>query len=354
MPRLDVLELPGGPAFVDALRRSWDAGNAVLPLDPRLPRPAAEALLRELRADDAVEDGDALVVATSGSTGAPKGVVLTHDALSASAAAGNGRLGVDPARDRWLACLPLSHMGGLGVITKALLTGTPLTALPGFDADAVTAAVHAGATLTTLVPTAYARIDPTPWRWIVLGGAPVPGGTPANVTQSYGLTETGGGVVYDGVPFDGIEVLVDGDGQIFLRGPMLLRCYRDGTDPKTADGWLPTGDAGYIDDQGRLHVNGRLSDLIITGGENVWPAAVERVVRTQPAVVECAVAGRPDPEWGERVVAWVIPADPGAPPTLDAVRAHVKEHLPAFCAPREVVVVEELPRTHSGKVRAPA
>ena len=357
MPRLVAVETDEG--FVAGLRRAWDRGDAVLPLDHRLPTPERERVLRRLAAGDAVEPGDALVVATSGSTGEPKGVVLTHDAVRASALAGNAALGFDPAAgDEWLACLPLSHLGGLGVVTKAVITGAPLTVHAGFDADAVTrAAVEVAARghrlLTTLVPTAFARIDPGLFRAIVLGGAPVPGALPPNVVTSYGLTETCGGCVYDGLPFAGVEIRLAGDGQILVRGPVLLRGYRDGTDPKTAEGWLATGDAGSLDDEGRLRVDGRLTDLIISGGENVWPAAIERVLRRHPRVVEVAVGGRPDPEWGERVVAWVIAADGSDPPTLDDLRSLVKAHLPAPAAPRELVLVHDLPRTPSGKVRPP-
>ena len=347
MGRLVVVPAEGTPAFVDALRRAWDAGDAVLPLDPRLPAPAADAIRRSLGAGEPVDDGDALVVATSGTTGEPKGVVLTHAAVEASARATSARLGIDPSSDRWLACLPLAHVGGLGVVTRALLTGTPLTVLPRPDPDAVAAA---GATRVALVATALRRIDPAPFRTIVLGGDAPPAGLPPNVVTTYGMTETGSGIAYDGVPLDGVEVR-SVDGELHVRGPMLLRAYRDGTDPTDTRGWLATGDAGSVDAGGRVTVSGRIADVIVTGGEKVWPHPVEAVLRDAPGVRDVAVVGRPDPEWGARVVAVVVPADPSAPPTLEALRALVRAHLPAWAAPRELVLAEALPRTALGKVR---
>jgi o-succinylbenzoate---CoA ligase len=361
---LVALALPGGPAFVDALRRAWDDGHAAFPLDLRYPPALARAILDAVApawiagADGErvgrsgsrpVDDGDALVVATSGSTGEPKAVVLTHDAVAASAWATSERLEVDPTSDVWLACLPLAHVGGLSVVTRALVTGTPLQVLPGFDTDHV---ATSGATLVSLVPAALRRIDPAPFRWIVLGGSAPPMVLPANVVTTYGMTETGSGVVYDGVPLDRVEVRVDGHGEIALRGPMLLRAYRDGSDPKDRDGWFATGDLGAWDAaSGRLSVHGRRGDLIITGGENVWPEPVERVLLTHPGVADVAVAGLEDAEWGQVVTAYVVPADTGAIPTLDELRAHSKTELPAHFAPRRVVVVTTIPRTALGKVR---
>ena len=346
--RLIVVEATG-PAFVDALQRAWDDGDAVLPLDPRLPPPARASVLASARVDEPVEADDALVVATSGTDGAPKAVVLTHTAVTASAEATSARLAIDPTADRWLACLPLSHVGGLSVVTRALRTGTPLTVHDGFDAEAVAAAAEAGCTRTSLVPTALARIDATRWRTVLVGGQAPPAHRPANVIATYGMTETGSGIAYDGVPLDGVEVRVD-EGELLLRGPMLLRSYRDGTDPRRADGWFPTGDLGsYVD--GIVHVDGRRGDLVITGGENVWPVAVERVLAQHPGVGEVAVVGRTDPEWGQRVVAVVVPSDPGAPPSLADLRAHAKAHLPAYAAPTRLELVATLPRTASGKVR---
>jgi O-succinylbenzoic acid--CoA ligase len=351
--RLVPIDLVGEP-FVDALRRAWDAGDAVLPVDTRLPRPAIERLLESMRVDDPVEDGDALVVATSGSTGDPKGVVLTHDAVRASASATSERLGVDPRTDRWLACLPLAHVGGLSVVTRALLTGTPLTVLPAFDPVAVLrAVVDERVTLVSLVATALRRIDAGLFRLVVLGGSHPPAVLAANVVTTYGMTETGSGIVYDGVPLAGVDVRVDTEtGGIAVRGPMLLRCYRDGHDPKDGYGWFDTGDIGSIDDTtGHVHVAGRAGELIITGGENVWPDAVEAVLRADASVADVAVVGRADREWGQRVVAIVVPADVGAPPTLDALRAVVKEQLGSWAAPRELEFVDAIPRTAIGKIR---
>jgi O-succinylbenzoic acid--CoA ligase len=366
-PRLVALDLTAGPGFVDALRAVWAAGDAALPVDQRLPQPAKQALLDALRpgavVDGAgteqrlegglpVEPGDALVVATSGTTGRPKGVVLTHSALAAHAAAVHRRLGADPAIDRWLACLPLAHVGGLGVVVRALVDAVPLTVLPGFDVDELRRARdEGGATLVSLVPTALDRVGASGFRWVVLGGSGDGTARPANVVHTYGMTETGGGIVYEGEPLDGVEVRIASAGEIELRSPTLLRCYRDNSSPLTSDGWYPTGDLGCLGADGRLDVFGRADDLIVTGGENVWPSAVEAAVGRVSGVAAVAVAGRPDPEWGARVVAYVEPAEGAQAPSLEAIRDAVCAELPAFAAPKELVVVARLPRTALGKVR---
>ncbi len=172
-----------------------------------------------------------------------------------------------------------------------------------------------------------------------------------NVVHTYGLTESGGGVVYDGLPLDGVEVRVV-DGQVQLRGAPLLRAYRDGTDPRSPDGWLATGDLGCIEPgTGRLSVVGRAGDLIVTGGENVWPTEVEAALAAHPDIEAVAVAGRDDPEWGQRVVAWIVPVAGADAPSLPELRAWAKEQLPAHAVPRELCVVPALPRTALGKVR---
>ena len=362
---LVALAIPGGPAFVEALQRAWDRGDAVLPVDPRLPDPAVRQLFdalaptrlvdvggdeRALADGRPVDDGDAIVVATSGSTGTPKGVVHTHESVAASAGATSARLQVDPAHDRWLACLPLAHIGGLSVVLRALLTGTPLEVHDGFDAAAVEDAARRGATLVSVVPTALDRIDAGLFRALVVGGAAPPEHLPPNAVTSYGMTETGSACVYDGWPLDGVEVRVAATGELEVRGPMLLRTYRAGTDPKDADGWFATADAGSVGPDGRVVVHGRVDDAIVTGGEKVWPLPVERVLGALPGVAEVAVVGRPDPEWGERVVAVVVPADTAQVPSLDQLRDAVRAQLPAYAAPRGVELVDALPRTALGKV----
>lgn len=369
--QLVALAASGGAAFPGRLTGVWDEGDAVLPVDPRLPPPAVDRLFaglapsvfvdadgerHALEGGRPVEDGDALVVATSGSTGEPKGVVLTHAAVAASAVATSSRLRVDPGVDRWLACLPLAHVGGLGVVTRALATGTGLVVHDGFDAAAVEdEARRGGPVLVSLVAAALLRIDPRLFRTVVLGGSAVPEGLRrTNVVTTYGMTETGSGVVYDGVPLDGVDVRIVDD-EIQLRGPMLLRCYRhdgdgDDLDPKTDDGWLPTDDAGAWGSDGRLVVLGRRTEMIVSGGEKVWPGVVEEVLGSHPDVADVAVAGRPDPQWGETVAVWIVPVDASSPPDLETLRRFVAEQLPSYAAPRRLTLVNGLPRTALGKL----
>ena len=343
--------------MVDRIRRAWDEGDAVFPLDQRLPAPAKEQVMKvalptkvvtlngETRIEGRpVESGDAVVVATSGTTGLPKAVILTHNAVSASARATSQRLGVTSS-DKWLACLPPSHVGGLSVILRSIVTDTPLVAVPAFSVESYDKAVRDGATLVSLVSTALQRVDSTKFRTIVLGGSRPPANRPSNTVTTYGMTETGSGVVYDGVPLENVQVEIR-DSIIFLKAPMLLRSYRDGLSPFTADGWFRTGDIGTFQN-GILRVEGREGDLIISGGENVWPEDVEATIRLSPHVAEVCVAGVPDNEWGQIVTAWIIPV--AGKPTLEDIRSHVKETMPPYCAPRRIEIVSEIPRTSLGK-----
>jgi acyl-CoA synthetase (AMP-forming)/AMP-acid ligase II len=186
------------------------------------------------------------------------------------------------------------------------------------------------------------------------------------------MTETGSGVVYGDGPLDGVEIAIRADedpsetaaadpataetiGEILIRAPMLFRCYRDGTDgritgPDGRPDWFATGDAGRLSRDGTLTVSGRIEDVITTGSEKVWPDAVERVLAAHPGVAEVAVWKRADPEWGERVVAWIVPSDEHTP-SLEQLRDLVAETLAPWAAPKELVVVDDLPRTAAGKIR---
>lgn len=349
----------------------------MLPLDLRAPQAHTEAILERMRpaaienaegmritlADSVpVREGDALVITTSGTTGAPKGVVHTHETLRAAARLTGAATGTD-ADSHWLACLPLSHIGGFSVIPRALECGAGLTVHPDFNATRVERARARGATHVSLVPTALARIDPSGWQVILLGGSAIPAERPANCIATYGLTETGGGVVYDGRPLAGVEVRVTTAARIELRSPTLGAGYREisgdpaGEEswltplPLTEDGFLTTNDCGSFDEvAGLLTVQGRSDDLIISGGVNVWPEPVENLLRGHPAVSDCLVTGRADPEWGQLVVAVVVPTDAAAPPTLEELRGLVKEHLPAAHAPRLLELVGSLPRNAGGKL----
>ncbi len=281
MAGVTALAMPANSLFVAALLSEWDRGCAVAPIDHRLDGSELHNVLDTLaptavigpdgertqrRSGRSTEDGDALIVATSGSSGHPKGVILSHEAVRASADLTSRRLDIDSS-DRWLCCLPVAHIGGLSVITRALLRSTALTVHDHFDPEAVIEAVRReGVTRISLVTRTLRQVDPAAFRTILLGGAAPPQGRAPNVIATYGSTETGSGVVYDQKALDGVELRTDTDGQLWVKSPTLLRCYRDGADPKDTEGWYPTGDGGEIVD-GVLSVSGRMADVVVTGGE---------------------------------------------------------------------------------------
>jgi O-succinylbenzoic acid--CoA ligase len=364
------LALPAGEDFCVALHGCLLAGAVAVPIDLRLGADeratvAAGTLLvvdeplrgeEDLPATGAEHDLDAtaVVVHTSGSTGAPRPVELTYGNWLWSALGSGVALGVDPA-DRWLCALPLTHVGGLSVLLRSTIYATGVVLHERFDAERVLAALHgpSGPTLVSLVPTTLARLldaglrEPPALRWALLGGAPLApalleraaaAGVP--VAPTYGLTEACSQVATRGVPLFCTRVAISGAGEILVAGPTVA--------PATGP-VLHTGDLGAIDERGRLAVTGRLSDTIVTGGENVAPAEVEAVLAAHPAVAEAAVHGRADPEWGEAVVATVV-LRPGAEASAEALRRHCAARLAAFKVPKAVAFAPALPRTASGKV----
>jgi o-succinylbenzoate---CoA ligase len=372
---------PGGGRLPGLLAAALDGtGPALLPLDPDLPAARLRALLSHF-AVSAVETPDgterivpaapapgggggpgpdtALIVATSGSTGAPKGVRLSAAALRASAAASLARIGADQAgAGRWLCCLPAFHVAGLQVLVRSLLAGTDPVIAGHVDAGVV---AGCGCAYVSLVPTQLRRLldEGAPlaaFDAILLGGAAPPPGLLAQaraaggaVITTYGMSETCGGCVYDGRPLDGVALRISDAGLIGIGGPVLFSGYWPGAAAEPGDGWFWTSDLGALDGAGRLTVRGRADDVINTGGEKVVPGEVESVLGTLDGVRDVVIIGVPDSEWGEMVTAVIVPEDPAAPPELARLRASARERLPGFAAPRRLILVAEIPMLASGK-----
>jgi O-succinylbenzoic acid--CoA ligase len=387
-----VLVERASPRLVELLAAALDgSGPAILPLDGGLPRARLAELITAF-APDTVEDtdgvttarlgrkmgvaeGTAVIIGTSGSTGAPKGVELSAAALLHSARASLARVDARPGQ-RWLCCLPATHIAGIQVLVRSLVSGTEPVLASRADAETV---AGSGCAHVSLVPVQLQRLladqsrqsdISTPlagFASVLLGGAAASqsllgearaAGVP--VVTTYGMTETCGGCVYDGRPLDGVMVGAGGtggvpciasSGRIWIRGPVLFSRYRGGVAGTEVvhDGWFRTGDLGQVDASGRLTVRGRADEVINTGGHKVVPGEVAAVLGTCPGVRDVAVVGQPDAEWGERVVAVVVPADRADPPTLELVRLHVRQRLPRYAAPSRVVIVDAVPMLPSGK-----
>ncbi len=361
-----AIRLPAEQA-ADAVLDAWARRQPVAVLDPNAPDAATAQARAALRLDEPVDPSIAAVVVTSGTTARPKAVELTWAGLECMARGFSAAIGADPAIDRWLVCLPVYHVAGLAILARAWVSGVPVTAHNGFDIDRVADAPEkSGATLVSLVPTMLKRLlDAKPdtlarFRCVVLGGARTPAAlrrravdAGAAFFDAYGLSETWGGCVINGRPIADVDARLDDSGGIVVHGPVVMRGYRRDPDATaaafTADGWLRTGDAGVLDDDGRIVVVDRVRDLIITGGVNVSPTAVEEVLIRHPAILDVCVVGVPDDEWGERVVAHVVAQPATAAPTLDELRAFAGESLKAAQLPREVRTRAEIPRSSSGK-----
>lgn len=367
----------GVTALTGALAEALDGGDAVLPLSAR--DPAAPALAEAMRPGEPVEPHTALVVATSGSTGAPKGVLLSAEALLASAEATHARLG---GPGRWLLATPAQYIGGIQVLVRSLLAGTTPAVLDlgaGFRPDEFTQAARPvlggpGPRYTALVPTQLARLLDAGGRAvhaarafdaIVLGGAATPRELKARahdagiaIVSAYGMSETAGGCVYDGIPLDGVRIRQSGEdgrqaGPVLVAGPVLAHGYR-GDPALTAsafrDGWFATSDLGRLTEDGRLEILGRADDVINTGGVKVAAAAVERALLEHPAVREACVLGLPHPDWGETVAAAVVARDPEHPPAPAELTLLVRRQAGAPAVPKVLRFLPELPLRGPGKV----
>ena len=342
---------------------------------PLLPVPASDLretdlLTTTLRVGEEIDDDIALVIPTSGTTGTPKGAMLTAAALIASASATHDRLG---GPGTWLLALPAHHIAGIQVLVRSALAGTvpvEIDVSGGFDVTELPAAVAAmgsGRRYTSLVANQLAKALDHPAAVaalaeldaVLLGGGPTPrpvldrateAGIP--VVRTYGSSETAGGCVYDGRPLDCVAVRIGESGRIVIGGDTLAKGYRNPPDPDpfTEPGWFHTDDVGVLDDSGHLTVLGRLDDAVSTGGLTIMPGTVEAVLTRHPAITECAVFGVDDDRLGQRVVAAVVLAPGAAAPTLAELRTHVAQSLDPTAAPRELHVVDSLPRRGIGKL----
>jgi o-succinylbenzoate---CoA ligase len=415
-------------------------GPAILPIDATLPPAKVRQLIEAFqpdvisRTDGATESrpgtpgvtpDTAVIIGTSGSTGEPKGVELSAAALTHSARASLSRVG---ARDgeRWLCCLPVSHVAGLQVLVRSLLSGTEPVVEAEATARAVADAADQGCAHVSIVPTQLIRLladeegasKLARYKSVLVGGAAAAAAAidqaraaGINVVTTYGMSETCGGCVYDGIPLDGVKVRTGEDGRLRIAGPVLMNRYHrrpdltasvlkdpvsestvsestvsestvsestvsestvsestvlENTGLKTTapedtaqeypgpDGAglsgaeFVTSDLGFVAD-GRVVVRGRADDVINTGGHKVVPGEVAAALSDCPGVREVVVIGRPDPEWGERVTAVVVPSDPADPPGLELLRTHVRTKLPRYACPSEVVLAEAIPVLPSGK-----
>jgi O-succinylbenzoic acid--CoA ligase len=356
-----ALDLPLGPELEDAIRERVQVGEAFCVLDQRLsPRRMNESLdqlgasavldtdgrhPREGGRD--VDDDIGLVMLTSGSSADPKAVQLSWNALRASADLTQAALRKSGA-PVWFPCLPACHIGGLAVLLRAVLSDATLV---WDDVERLESAPSHGATHVAVVLAQLVRHDLRGFETVLLGGARPPSHLDANVVTTWGMTETGSGIVYDGRALAGVDV-AEMEGELIVRSPTLFSSYRDSERPRVngpdgRDDWFPTGDAGSVVD-GRVSVRGRLGYVINTGGEKLWPEDLEAVVATIEGVRDVAVTSVEDPQWGQRVVALVV--DDGR--TLDGAIVEVaNERIGPWAKPKEIRHVAAIPRTSNGKIK---
>ncbi len=381
-----AIELRPGLDFAILLHALMKLGAIAFPLNPRLTEreraqaldPLEPALVVRSAADFEGPEADMPLLGehdmealhcrmlTSGTSGTPRAIGLTYGNFMWSAVGSAFNLGMDPA-DRWLCCLPLHHVGGLSILMRSAIYGTTAVIHDGFDVERVRESLAAdGITLVSLVATQLVRlldagVDLSGPRALLVGGGPVPlaaieaaAEQGASVVQTYGMTETCSQVTTlapadarrkagsAGRPLLTTHLRI-AEGEILVQGPTVAPGTTD------LDGWLHTGDLGRIDDEGFLWVEGRLGDVIVTGGENVVPDEIEEILREHPGVKDVAVIGRPDPEWQEAVTAVVVPRE-GAQLDAEELRAHCAARLAGFKVPKRFEFVAELPRTTSGKL----
>jgi len=384
------IAMPAGAEYAITLHALMKLGAVALPLDPRLGERERQAAIGEELPPLVVQDASDLGghqadlpllgeldldapcsrILTSGTAGTPRPVELTYGNHLWSAVGSAFNLGVDPG-ERWLCCVPLFHVSGLSILLRSAIYGTTAIVHDGFDVDRVAESLQRDeVSIVSLVTTMLTRLLDAGAaierpRALLVGGGPIPEevldealALGATVVQTYGLTEACSQVTTlspadaerkrgsAGRPLLTTHVRI-GDGEILVQGPTVAPGAAD------QDGWLHSGDAGRIDPEGFLWVEGRLDDVIVTGGENVAPEEIEDVLVAHPDVVEAAVVGRPDPDWQNAVVAVVVRRD-GAEAAGEELRSWCAARLVSFKVPKRIELATELPRTASGKLQRSA
>lgn len=383
---LAALTMHPGREQVVLIHALMKLGSVILPLSTRLTEAERAAVIAQEKPDIDLDEPALLTqteadlpllgehdmddahcrILTSGSTGTAHAVELTYGNHLWSAVGSAFNIGVDPA-DRWLCCLPLSHVSGLSIVMRSVIYGTGMVLHDGFDTDRIAAALERdGVSLLSLVPTMLSRlleadVDLSGPRAILVGGGPVPEAVleealarGAAVNQTYGLTEAASQVTTlaptdirrklgsAGRPLLTTHLRIS-DGEILVQGPTISPSCLD------ADGWLHTGDVGRIDEEGFLYVEDRIDDMIVTGGENVVPSEVENVLLQHPDVEEAAVVPRKDPEWQQAVTGVVVLRE-GATVSAEELRRHCARTLAGYKVPKRIEFAAALPRTPSGKL----
>ncbi|WP_298208063.1 AMP-binding protein [Ferrimicrobium sp.] len=360
MNKLVAIQLEPTQRLIDSITECWANEDAIAVLDPRSPRERIHERLSALAPHQLIDaDGihqfdssppplppdSRIVITTSGTTGPPKAIVHSAQNLMASAQAISNRLTIDE-NDVWYCPLSPAYIGGLAVIARSLLLGNRVLLTQQLDQPSVDAARAEGATLTVAVTAALSSVTFDAFRVVLLGAQPPPEQVPSNAIVTYGMTETGSGVIYNGQPLEGVEVRII-NGVIELKGPMIATHYRDGSPILDANGWLTTGDLGAWHEDGSLRVLGRASEIINSGGHKVNPLRVEAAIRSRfgQGLDDLCIVGTPDDRFGQAVTLAITGT---TVPELSQLRSQL-DALERWELPRKIVAVASIPRTETGK-----